>query len=80
MMEETKRDNSEEQQAFLSDGDDDGALRLMVDQPGEKRRMIFGGLRLFIEIAMAVVIVFLLVDKPYCGRDTIRSTPVPKCE
>jgi hypothetical protein len=76
-MEHDKRSADDEGQAFLSDGENE---RSTIGGPGKKRRMIFGSLRLGVEIAMLTFIIFLLAAKPYCGRDTIRRTPVPRCE
>jgi hypothetical protein len=76
-MEPEKRNAEDEGQAFLSDDETDGGARPVIEGPGKKRRLIFGGLRLAVEIAMLGFIVFLLAAKPYCGY-TIRNLPVPR--
>lgn len=75
-MEPEKREAGEETQAFLGDSSE-GGLQEPTTRYGSKRRVV-GCVRLAIEIAMAAVILYLLAAKPYCGRDTIRRTPVPK--
>ncbi|KAH7322528.1 hypothetical protein B0I35DRAFT_476471 [Stachybotrys elegans] len=74
-MEREKHEADDEGQAFLSN---DEPSRPKLEGSGKKRRMILGGLRLGAEVAMLAFIVFLLAAKPYCGRDTIRKTPVPR--
>ena len=73
-MDITNYEVNEERQAFLPDSG--GAL----NSPSEKhnhRRKTTWYLRLVLELAMVAIIVFLLVFKPYCGRDTVKRTPVP---
>ena len=76
-MEHDKRGADDEGQSFLSDGENE---RPAIGGHGKKRRIIFGSLRLGMEVAMLTFIIFLLAAKPYCGRDTIRRSPVPRCK
>jgi hypothetical protein len=76
-MDQEKREG-EEGQAFLDDSSESDLQKpFAVDR---RRRRALGCIRVVIEILMAVAIVFFLVAKPQCGRDTIRKTPVPKRE
>lgn len=70
----------EEEKAFLFDEERSDELR--SHQPAEKRSYswrTFCTLRSLIEVSMAVVIVVLLAMWP-TSQETIRRTPVPKCE
>lgn len=77
-MQPEKRDDGEEAQAFLNDTSDGVSQKPTED--GNPKRGVIRCARLAIEIAMAVIIIYLVAAKPYCGTVTIRRTPVPKCE
>ncbi|PTB65659.1 hypothetical protein BBK36DRAFT_66216 [Trichoderma citrinoviride] len=79
-----EHDEEEEGQAFLPASVEEGQYCLPSDVPGpfpgkqSQAQRAWRYLRLLIELAMAGVIVLLLMLKPYCARDTIRRTPVPR--
>lgn len=75
-MEHEKHEDGEEGQAFLREPSEDGMQDGMIKE--RRGRGMLRYARVAVEIAMVVVIVFLLAARPYCGRDTIRRTPVPK--
>jgi hypothetical protein len=75
-MEHQKHEDGEEGQAFLREPSEDGIQDTMIKE--RKRRGLVRYARVAVELAMVAVIVFLLAARPYCGRDTIRRTPVPK--
>ncbi|KAF3915341.1 hypothetical protein AA313_de0205100 [Arthrobotrys entomopaga] len=67
----------EEGQAFLpsSRNSEEDAPRLLLERP---KRGLLWYLRLLLEFGMAVTIVVFIAAKPYCGRGTIRRSPVPQ--
>ncbi|KAL2131280.1 hypothetical protein VTI74DRAFT_5311 [Chaetomium olivicolor] len=82
-MELRKREIEEEEQAFLSQPNEDGVPYSSSENQelsGKiRRRDVAAYLRVLLEIAMAATIVYLLVFKPFVvGREAIRRTPVPR--
>lgn len=84
-MDSRKREPDEEQQTFLpkSESNEDVAtgfstVCLKCDANNPRKRGVIWYLRLFLEVAMAATIVYLLVAKPLIvSRETLRRTPVP---
>ncbi|KAK4124114.1 hypothetical protein N657DRAFT_644309 [Parathielavia appendiculata] len=82
-MDPMKHEADEEEQAFLRQPSEDGAAGSPNSQRGDssksRRRQAMGYLRLLLEIAMAVIIISLVVFKPFfVARETLRRTPVPR--
>jgi hypothetical protein len=86
-MDSRKRESDEEEQTFLPklESNEDVAtgfstVCLKCDANNPRKRGLVWYLRLFLEIAMAATLVYLLVAKPLVvSRHTLRRTPVPDC-
>lgn len=77
-MEREKNEADNEGQAFLGDRENDETTQPGLEATKKRRRFNLGVMRISVEIAMLILILVLLTVKPYCGRDTIRRTPVPR--
>ncbi|ORY17589.1 hypothetical protein BCR34DRAFT_22113 [Clohesyomyces aquaticus] len=70
---------SEEGEAFLSESRaSEDASTSVPELRGSRRRGAIWYLRILVEVAMAVAIVFLLFSHSKPARETIRTTPVPR--
>jgi hypothetical protein len=83
-MEPRKREDEEEEEAFLPQPSEDGVVpdsrSNTPERSGTKRKQVTGYLRILLEIFMAATIAYLVVFKPFIiSRETIRRTPVPQC-
>jgi hypothetical protein len=72
----TKREQDEDQQAFLPKTN--GDVSLLEEGPRKPTSAFNSYLRLGLEIVMAFVIVVLFI-RPFSDRKAVKPSPVPSC-